>query len=119
MSGGHRKALEEIAIRAVRIRENKAVVGVEATFIERIAKEALSKVEPAASVVEYVNLLFDKQLSRGPFDMYFIEAEDADGKGINVGCWVPRGGSRWALVIPWVRTAVASEEELISFGRKP
>lgn len=37
----YRKALQDIANRAVRIREDKAVVGIEASFIERVARDAL------------------------------------------------------------------------------
>jgi len=36
-------ALEDIALRAVRIREEKAVVGIEAFYIEQIAKQVLKE----------------------------------------------------------------------------
>lgn len=39
------EALKDIEIRAKRIREVKAVVGIEATFIERVAKAAITKAE--------------------------------------------------------------------------
>lgn len=37
------EALNDIANRAVRIREDKAVVGIEASFIERTARDAIVK----------------------------------------------------------------------------
>lgn len=39
-----REALQDVVIRAQRIRERKAIVGVEASFIERVAQHALKEV---------------------------------------------------------------------------
>jgi hypothetical protein len=50
-----RDALIDVAKRAVRIRENKAVVGVEASFIERGARDALKPRRAALAPKEKSN----------------------------------------------------------------
>jgi hypothetical protein len=40
-----KEALEDVRKRSIRIREQKAIVGVEATFIERVAQDALKKAQ--------------------------------------------------------------------------
>lgn len=43
-------ALKDIAKRALRIRDNKAVVGIEASYIERIALKAMADIESAQAL---------------------------------------------------------------------